>query len=87
MNVYEDKPENDFFIREFSENVDSNELVWHRDKKSRVIIPIQCEGWFFQKDNEPPEELIPNVSIFIEAERYHRIIKGSGPLILKILED
>ena len=86
MSTYSDNTVDQFVIREFSEHVTDDELVWHRDKRNRVILPMRCDGWLFQIDNLPPEELIPNVSIFVEREKYHRLIKGRGPLILKILE-
>ena len=71
------------FIREFN-NTDKSDLVWHRDKEDRTIIPIEKTKWLFQKDNELPIEI--KEEIFIEKERYHRIIKRSGDLKVKIIK-
>lgn len=85
-NPYTEKVEEGVIIREFAEDTDSRELVWHRDKKERVVIPVQCDGWMFQEDNKPPVEMEPYKAIFIKEYTYHRIIKGSGKLVVKIVE-
>lgn len=70
------------FIREFDQNIDSKELVWHRDKEDREIEVLENENWFFQMDNELPKLL--KEKIFIPKESYHRVIKGDGKLVVKI---
>ena len=45
-------------VRYFSENVDEEELIWHRDKKTRDVEVVSGDGWQLQMDNELPEELI-----------------------------
>ena len=72
-----------FIIREFSDNTPSMEFVWHRDLKDRIIEPLHETDWKFQLDNEVPIELN---RIFIKAGTYHRLIKGTGNLTLKIKE-
>ena len=72
-----------FIIREFSDNTPSMDFVWHRDKNDRVIVPLHKTDWKFQLDNEVPIELN---RIFIKAGTYHRLIKGTGKLKLKIKE-
>lgn len=73
-------------IREFAEDVLDDELVWHRDKRNRVVIPLECDGWLFQRDNEPPEEMVKGQAISIQAEEFHRIHRGHGRLVVKIIE-
>lgn len=85
-NPYTEKRKGNVILREFAEDVDSRELVWHRDHKERVVIPMECDGWMFQQDNNPPIEMEPHMAIIIEKGVYHRIIKGSGKLKVKIIE-
>lgn len=70
-------------VRTFSENIDPSELVWHRDREDRVVTVMNENGtdWLVQLDNELPQ---PLTSIFIPKGVYHRTIKGTGDLILKI---
>jgi quercetin dioxygenase-like cupin family protein len=75
-----------YIIREFNENIDPIELMWHRDLKSRTITILEGNGWYFQQDNELPLELKEGVSIFIPKLEWHRVIKGNSPLKIKIEE-
>jgi hypothetical protein len=71
------------YIREFDSNVDIHELEWHLDKEDRFVEVIENEGnWMFQLDNQLPTLLKEH--IFIPKETYHRVIKGSKNLIVKI---
>jgi hypothetical protein len=74
------------FIRVFCEEMNSEELVWHRDKRDRIVEVISGEGWKFQHDNEVPFELKRGMVLEIEAYAYHRILKGKTDLILRITE-
>jgi len=76
------------FIRRFSEDISDEDLVWHRDKKDRLIHVIHVgDGWSFQEDNKLPKELTSMSSVFrIEAGTYHRLIKGKGHCVLYIEE-
>jgi quercetin dioxygenase-like cupin family protein len=73
-------------IREFNENIDSTELLWHRDLKDRKVTILEGNGWYFQRDNELPLELKEGVSIFIPKLEWHRVIKGNTTLKIKIEE-
>jgi hypothetical protein len=73
---------NNQYLREFSENVDSDELEWHRDREDRIIEVIENKDWLFQIDNKLPV-LLEN-QLFIPKETYHRVIKGTGKLIIKL---
>ena len=74
-------------IRVLSENVNSGELVWHRDRRNRVVEILQSDGWKFQYDNTLPFELKRGDKLEIQKETYHRVIKGKGDLVIKITEE
>ena len=79
---------NKYVIREFGENIDPIELMWHRDDEDRVVEVIQAgNGWKFQYDNELPKKLEPNMTIEIPKHDWHRLHKGEGKLLLKIHKD
>lgn len=86
MKPYTEEKKNDHILREFSEDMDSRELVWHRDKKDRIVVPVECDGWKLQFDDEAPFELEKNKAVFIKAETFHRLHKGDGKLVVKIFE-
>jgi hypothetical protein len=71
-------------IREFSVQVLSSELVWHRDLENRILTVLEGIGWQLQYDNGLPFNLNLNDKIFISSMQYHRVIKGSTNLKLKI---
>lgn len=71
-------------IREFSENVDKGELIWHRDREDRTITILESKGWKLQMDNTLPVVLEEGKSYNIPKNTYHRIIKGEGKLILEL---
>jgi quercetin dioxygenase-like cupin family protein len=73
-------------IRKFTLEVDSDELVWHRDEKDRHITILEGEGWEFQLDNELPLELKKGDCIFIRNQAYHLIRKGTSDLVIYIQE-
>ena len=85
-NVYHDKKEDNRIVRTFEEGVETDDLIWHRDKKNRVITVLEGEGWQLQMENELPFSLKPNKSYYIQREVYHRVIKGDGNLKLSIKE-
>ena len=78
----ESKISESIYIRTFYENVDSGDLYWHRDYENRIIESTHETDWNFQIDNELPQKL--NKEIFIPKGVYHRLIKGSGDLVLKV---
>jgi hypothetical protein len=71
-----------YIIREFNENIDPIELLWHRDNEDRTVEILGETDWKVQLDNELPTSL--NESIFIPKHHWHRVIKGNGNLKLKI---
>jgi hypothetical protein len=80
---YTDLEETDFhIIREFNENIDPIELLWHRDNEDRTVEIIGETDWKIQLENQLPTSL--NQPIFIPRHHWHRVIKGTGSLKLKI---
>jgi mannose-6-phosphate isomerase-like protein (cupin superfamily) len=75
-----------YLYRTFNPETDSHELVWHRDKKNREVFIIESKKWEFQMDNELPVELNEGDVIYIPKNTYHRVIKGSGELKIRIQE-
>lgn len=56
--------------------------LWHRDDENRTIEIIGNTDWKIQLENQLPTSL--NNPIFIEHHQWHRVIKGTGNLRLKI---
>lgn len=81
----EQDSENTFF-RTFKQDISKDDLVWHYDLKDRYITIISASNWMFQFDDELPIKLMDNQKIFIPKLKYHRIIKGTGELKIKIEE-
>jgi len=78
--------EKEYKIRYFDDKIDSEELKWHFDEKDREVLILESDGWMFQMDNEIPVLLKKNDIVFIKKNLYHRVIKGSGVLKIKIKE-
>lgn len=75
-----------YVIREFDEGIDPIELMWHRDNEDRVVEVLNTTDWKFQYDNQLPIQLKENVSLKIARHDWHRVIKGTGNLTLKIIK-
>jgi len=82
----EEKDEFGVIKRTFYETTDSDEFVWHRDKKDRLVTPINETDWSIQFDNELPKKMVVGETIEIPKESFHRVIKGSGDLIVEVEE-
>ena len=83
MKPYKDLEVTDqYIIREFNENIDPIELLWHRDDEDRTIEILEGIDWMIQLDNQLP--ILLNSHIFIPRHMWHRTIKGTGPLRIKI---
>lgn len=72
----------DWLIREFDESINLIELMWHRDEEDRLVEALHQTDWMIQLDNRLPI----NITERIEIPKYewHRLIKGSGTLTVKI---
>jgi hypothetical protein len=83
MKPYKDLEVTDkYILREFSQNIDPIELMWHRDDEDRLVEIIGETDWKLQLDNQLPTSM--NQPIFISRHEWHRVIKGTGNLKLKI---
>ena len=78
----ETKLSDDKFIRVFSQDTDSGEYMWHRDFEDRIIESIGETDWMIQIDNELPKQI--KGEILIPMSIYHRVIKGTGDLKIKL---
>ena len=83
---FEQKKRNGLLIREFSKDVNSDELVWHRDREDRDVTVLEGSGWQLQMDNRLPVYLTPGKTYHIPRNTYHRVIKGSTDLLVEIKE-
>ena len=86
MQPYKDLEKTDrYIIREFGDDINPVELYWHRDDEDRSVEIIECgEGWKMQYDNQLPINLTEGITLFILRHEWHRVIKGSGDLLIKI---
>jgi hypothetical protein len=73
-----------FHVRTFTSDLTEMELKWHFDKEDRIVICEHDTDWMFQMDDELPIQIKKNTPIFIHEGTYHRIIKGTGDLIVKV---
>ncbi len=78
----EGKISESIFIREFSQNTEDGEFMWHRDRELRIIESIGKTDWKIQLDNELPKVIEGKIEIPVGV--YHRLIKGSGDLKIKL---
>jgi hypothetical protein len=72
------------FIRVFSQETDSGDYFWHRDREDRIIESIGDTDWMIQIDNELPKVI--EGKVFIPMGVYHRVIKGTGDLTIKLIK-
>jgi hypothetical protein len=77
----ENKLSDNEFIRVFSQDTDSGEFMWHRDREDRIVESIGETDWMIQIDNELPKVIN---RVFIPMGVYHRVIKGTGDLKIKL---
>lgn len=78
----ETKIDGNTFIREFSQDTDSGEFMWHRDRENRIIECICETDWGIQLDNQLPIKIEGKINIPMGV--YHRLIKGTGDLKIKL---
>jgi hypothetical protein len=90
VEIFTGNPFSDSFVSEnrfkrvFDEQVDDGELIWHKDRKDRVIYVIESNGWKIQYDNQLPIDLVNGNTYYVEKENYHRVHKGKGNLVIEI---
>jgi hypothetical protein len=82
--IYKDVESNECLIRTFDETIDPIELKWHRDDEDRMIVAVEKSDWKIQLENKLPQDL--NTAVFIARGEWHRVIKGKGELVVKIVK-
>lgn len=80
----ENKISKNTFIREFTQDTDSGEFMWHRDRENRIIESINETDWMIQIDNQLPKKI--QGKVLIPMGDYHRLIKGTGDLKIKLIK-
>ena len=73
-------------LREFRGDVDADDLVWHQDKRDRKVTVVEGEGWSLQLQEGLPFQIVKGCTYDIPARTWHRLIRGQGPLRVRILE-
>lgn len=69
-------------IRIFDGSLNEEELKWHFDEEDRVIESNSETDWLFQFDNKIPQPIKGEIKI--AKGEWHRLIKGTGKLELRI---
>lgn len=72
--------------RTFKSNLKDEDLKWHYDEESRLMVTTHETDWMFQYDNELPFKIELYTTYVIPKGQYHRLIKGTGDLELKIFK-
>ena len=73
-------------IRRITREAIDGELTWHRDADDRVVTILEGTGWKVQFDDQIPTNIKPGDKISIHANQWHRVIPGSGELVMEIKE-
>jgi hypothetical protein len=60
-------------------------LKWHMDDEDRTVTVLGKTNWQFQFEDQLPVPL--DRPIFIKRHQWHRLIKGTGSLTLKITKN
>ena len=71
-------------VRKFPADTPEHLLKWHEDEEDRILYVKEMTDWKFQFDNELPQTLHPATTINIPKGKIHRIIKGTGDLVVEI---
>lgn len=83
---YNEQRNGNIIYRNFSQDIDESELIWHVDKEDRYVKVLNESDWGFQMDNELPIKLSKGTELFIPKETYHRVLKGRSDLNILIKE-
>ena len=71
------------------ENNRSN-FVWHQDEFDRMFRLISGEDWFLQIENELPQRINNQETMFVSKKTWHRVLclnnEENNPLIITILD-
>lgn len=78
----ETKVSENTYLREFSQDTDSGEFMWHRDREDRIVEAVGETDWMVQLDDELPRKIEGRVEVPMGV--YHRLIKGTGDLKIMV---
>ena len=71
------------------ENDDEN-FVWHRDAENRRVTLMKGNNWYLQMANTLPKLLKKNEEVFIEKEKWHRVLcpdsNRDNSLIIQVIK-
>jgi len=81
---FEENIEDGWIVRKFAADSNPLDLVWHADDATRIVVPLNKNDWMYQEDNSLPVRL--DKELLVVKGIYHRIIKGTTDLIVKIKE-
>lgn len=81
-NPYTETYTEGWYERTFKSEVLSGEMVWHRDREDRIVEPIEATDWLFQEENKLPIPI--KGQLFVPKGSWHRAIKGTGDLKIRI---
>ena len=83
--IYSDtKISEDVTVRQFDDSINPIELKWHRDDEYRTVVALEETDWMIQLENRLPQSL--NSPVFISMGEWHRLIKGTNDLKIKIVK-
>ena len=83
--IYSDtKISEDVTVRQFDDLINPIELKWHRDDEYRTVVALEETDWMIQLENRLPQSL--NSPVFISMGEWHRLIKGTHELKIKIVK-
>jgi len=84
---YRQRVVGDSTLREFRSDTRSDDLIWHQDKNDRRVAVIEGNGWKLQLEKGLPIPLVEGNTYNIPAKTWHRIVRGTGRLVIKIQEN
>lgn len=71
-------------VRHFDPTAPDHLFKWHFDEHTRIVEVLNDTDWQFQYDDQMPFQLKQGMEITIPFGEYHRLIKGTKKLSLKI---
>lgn len=72
-------------LREFSCDVLSDELVWHRDREGRTVRALEGRGWALQLDGGLPQPIRLGEAHHIPAGTWHRLLRRPDATTLRLV--
>ena len=83
---FSEEIKNGWYHRIFKSDLEEEHLKWHYDEEDRLMMTTHETDWMFQYDNQLPFKIELDVTYTIPKGQYHRLIKGTKDLEVKILK-